>query len=109
MPLKSTLILPRGPSNSTRHSGEPPGRGASNSTNLGGRGRDRVRRETAARTFAAGTASSTRCFSFPYSRRRAFAVGKTPCSRASSVAAAHKRSGIGKRPVCALLHRWKRR
>src|SRR5206468_1932303 len=38
MPLNSILIRPRGPSNSTRHSGELPGRGAISSTNAGGRG-----------------------------------------------------------------------
>jgi hypothetical protein len=53
--------------------------------------------------FATGPAASARCFSLPYSRRRAFAGGEIPCSRASRAAAAHKGSGIGKRPVCALL------
>ena len=59
--------------------------------------------------FATGPAASTHRFSFPYSKRKAFAVGKTPCSRATSAAAAHKGSGIGKRPVCELRHRCKRR
>jgi DNA mismatch repair protein MutS len=101
------LIRPRGPSNSTRHSGKLPGRAAISSTNAGGA--DRARRGAAAGAFATEPAASARCFSLPYSRCGAFAVGKIPCARASSAAAAHKDSGIGKRPVCELRHRCKRR
>lgn len=63
----------------------------------------------ATRPFNAGTGACPRCLSLPYSRGRVFAVGKTPCSRASSAVAIHKRSEIGKRPSCALRHRLKRR
>jgi len=73
----------------------------------------RARRGTASGTFAkhffAAPAASARCFSLPYSRCRAFAVGKIPCSRASSAAAVHKGSGIGRRPVCDLRQRLSRR
>ena len=38
--------------------------------------------------------------SLPHSRLRALAVRNTPCSLATSAAAAHKGCGIGSRPVC---------
>src|SRR5439155_8224870 len=56
-----------------------------------------------------GAADSSSRFSLPYSKRKAWAVGETPCARATSTAADHSRAGIGKRPVCALRHRSKRR
>jgi hypothetical protein len=84
------------------------GRGAISSTNAGG-AVDRARRGLAAGAFATRFADSTNRFSLPYSKCKALAVWKIPCSRASSTAAAHRRSGIGKRPVCALRHCSKRR
>src|SRR6266536_1137134 len=110
-------ILPRRPSNSITHSAKPTAGDVISSRKAGG-AFDPVRRSPAtrafdtrrfARRFGGGLADSSSRFSLPYSKRKAWAVGETPCSRASSTAADHRRAGIGKRPVCALRHRSKRR
>src|SRR5271166_4477944 len=63
-----------------------------------------------AAVFAIGLADCTLRLSLPYSKRKTFAVWKTPCSRATSAADAHSGSGIGKRaPLCSLRQRSKRR
>ena len=52
--------------------------------------------------------SVVRRLSLPYSRLRTLAVRNTPCSLATSAAAAHKGSGIGSRPAWEFRHRAKR-
>src|SRR5271157_4518272 len=98
VPFHWIRILPCRPSNSMRHSDRPPVWGATSSTNAG------------AAVFAIGLADGTIRLSLPYSKRKTFAVWKTPCPRATSAAAAHNGSGIGKRaPLCSLRQRSKRR
>ena len=94
-------ILPRGPSNSIRHSNVPTGWGATSSTKDARGGLDVFVRLT-------GEVGPASRLSFPYSKCKTCAVRQTPCSLANSTAAAHSRSGIGKRPVCAFLQRSKR-
>src|SRR5664279_575126 len=102
-PFHWMRILPRGPSNSIRHSDRPGPEGApGNATN------SRNSADSGARLTAGVTDSAMR-FSLPYSRRRILAVRKTLCSRATFAADAHKALGIGKRPRCELRQRSKRR
>src|SRR5271157_4162205 len=113
VPFHWMRTLPRRPSNSIRHSARPAAGDVSSSTNAGG-AVDRARRGAAAGAFAplfraTGPGASTNCFNLPYSKRKTFAVGKTPCCRANSTVAAYKPFGIGKRPVCALRQCSKRR
>jgi hypothetical protein len=77
-------ILPRGPSNSMRHSDKPAACDPINSTNVGDN------------ALAPATAlhGCTNRLSLPYSRRRICALRQTPCSRANTAAAAHNDSGI---------------
>jgi hypothetical protein len=104
-------VLPRRPCNSITHSDRPAVGDGISSRNAGG-AMGRERRAVGVltiRDFTTGLADSISRLSLPYSKCRACAVGETPCSRANSTAAAHKRSGIGKRAVWALRHRSKRR
>src|SRR3974377_55750 len=106
-------ILPRRPCNSITHSDRSAvGEDISFTKAGGATARERRCPDSgvifAPRDFTTGGADSINRLSLPYSKRRACAVGEIPCSRASSAAAAHKRSGIGKRAVCALRHRSKR-
>src|SRR5919109_624677 len=78
--------LPRGPSNSITHSGNPTPCGGTSSMNAAAGGANR----------ALGVMPSTIRLSLPYSRRNILAVRKTPCSRAICAAEAHNFSGIGK-------------
>src|ERR1035437_3738500 len=100
-PFHWMRILPRGPSNSMTHSVELTAWGATNSKKSAGGG--------AGARLTAGFADATMRFSLPCSSRRVLAVRKTPCSRATSAAAAHNPFGIGKRPRCELRQRSKRR
>src|SRR5206468_1623482 len=59
IPLNSIRIRPRGPSNSTRHSGELPGHGAISSTNAGGATRREAGGERFERTPEVRGADST--------------------------------------------------
>src|SRR5450631_2785126 len=95
-PFHWMRILPRGPSNSMRHSVGLTACGDTNSRNSAG-------------ARLTGAADSAMRFSLPYSSRRILAVRKTPCSRATSPADAHNAFGIGKRPRCELRQRSKRR
>ena len=108
VPFHSMRSLPRRPSNSIKHSDRPTAGDVISSTNAGGAvghlRRGPTRGTFTTRTFAAGLADRSKRFSLPYSKCKPFAVGQTPCSRASSTAAAHNRFGIGKRPVCAFRH-----
>ena len=108
LPKKTLGHFPRRPSNSTLHSRELPGFGGANSsTNAGGRDCVLPRTGIVARLcsmlspFLKATVFS---FNFAYSKCRIFAVALIPCFRASSAAAPHKGSGIGKRPVCDLRY-----
>src|ERR1017187_1596503 len=107
-PFHWMRTLPRGPSNSMTHSVRPgtEGSGATNSKKsaAGGVG--------ARLTAGLVDLTLTMPFSLLCSRRRGLAVRNVrnpPCSRANSAAAAHKASGIGKRPRCDFRQRSKRR
>src|ERR1035441_10734514 len=80
-------ILPRGPSNSMKHSDKP--------TAWGGTSPKKVAGVAAARTLRGADANIR--LSLAYSRRKTLAVWNTPCSRATSAAEAHNPAGIGKR------------
>jgi hypothetical protein len=90
-PFHWMRILPRGPSNSMRHSDRPTVCAATNSKNSAGGAVARM-------TGLTGATVSTMRFSLPYSRHRILLVRKTPCFRATAAADAHNASGIGTRP-----------
>src|SRR5487761_1626012 len=101
VPFHWMRSLPRGPSNSITHSNPPIAGGATNSKN-------EVRPVLAALAGLRGPADSASRRSLPYSKCKTSAVRQTPCSLANSVAALHRRSGIGWRPTWDFLQRSKR-
>src|ERR1017187_3671864 len=77
-------ILPRGPSNSMKHSDKP--------TAWGGTSPKKVAGVAAARTLRGADANIR--LSLAYSRRKTLAVWNTPCSRATSAAEVAREHGV---------------